>query len=119
MPKDDARKFRRAIARLNYLALDRPGMGVAAGKLSRCMARPREGDEKHLKRVLRDLKGEPRAGIVFRWQPIPSQLVVLTDSDWAGCKVTRRSTTGIVVKSGRTFTVFQQQTAEERHSIVW
>ena len=42
MPKDDATKFRRAVARLNY----RPDLCEAAGKLSRCMARPREGDEK-------------------------------------------------------------------------
>ena len=49
MPKDDATKFRRAVARLNYLALDRPDLCVAAGKLRRCMARPREGDEKRLK----------------------------------------------------------------------
>ena len=41
MPKDDATKFRRAVARLNYLALDRPDLCVAAAKLSRCMARPR------------------------------------------------------------------------------
>ena len=82
MPKDDATKFRRAFARLNYLALDRPDLCVAAGKLSRCMARPRQGDEKPLKRVLRYLQGEPRVGIVFRWPARPSQLVVLTDSDW-------------------------------------
>ena len=100
MPKDDATKFRRAVAKLSYLALDRPDLCVAAGKLSRCLARPREGDEKPLKRVLRYLQGEPRLGVVFRWQPRPSQLVVLTDSDWAGCKVIRRSTTGIVVKLG-------------------
>ena len=109
MPKDDATKFRRAVARLNYLALDRPDLCVAAGKLSRCMARPREGDEKPLKRMLRYLQGEPLVGIVFRWQPRPSQLVVLTDSDWAGCKVTRRSTTGIVVKLGEHLLCFSSK----------
>ena len=64
------------------------------------MAGPREGDEKPLKSVLRYLQWEPRVGIVFLWQPLPSQLVVLTDSDWAGCKETRRSTTGTVMKLG-------------------
>ena len=60
MPKDDATKFRRIVARLNHLALDRPDLCVVAGKLSRCMARPREGDVKHLKRVFCYLQGEPR-----------------------------------------------------------
>ena len=31
MPKDDATKFGRALARLNSLALDRPDLCVAAG----------------------------------------------------------------------------------------
>ena len=74
MPKDDAIKFRRAGVRLNVLALDRPDLCVAAGTLSKCMARPRVGDEKPLKRVLRYLQGEPRVGIVFRWQLRPSQV---------------------------------------------
>ena len=94
---NEATKFRRAAARLNYLALDRPDLGVAAGRLSRCMARPRVSDVQTLKRALRYLKGQPMLGITFSWQPVPVELVVLTDSDWAGCKVTRRSTTGIVV----------------------
>ena len=59
------------------------------------MAGPREGDQKPLKSVLRYLQWEPRVGIVFL-----SHLVALTDSDWAGCKETRRSTTGIGVKLG-------------------
>ena len=44
MTHNEATKFRRAAARLNYLALDRPDLGVAAGRLSRCLARPRVSD---------------------------------------------------------------------------
>ena len=44
MTHTEATKFRRADARLNHLALDRPDFGVAAGRLSRCTARPRVSD---------------------------------------------------------------------------
>ena len=64
------------------------------------MARPRVSDVQTLTSALRYLKGQPMLGITFPWQPVPVELVVLTDSDWAGCKVTRRSTTGIVVILG-------------------
>ena len=85
MTHNEAIKFRRAAARLNYLALDRPDLGVAAGRLSRCMARPRVSDVQTLRRVFRYLKGQPTLGITFSWQPVPVELVVLTDSDRAGC----------------------------------
>ena len=46
---------------------------------------------------------------IVHWQPFPSQLVVLTDNDWAGCKVTRRSTTGIVVMLGQDLLCFRNR----------
>ena len=48
---EEARRFRRAVARLNYMSLDRPDLATAANLLSRWMAAPRQGDEKLLKRV--------------------------------------------------------------------
>ena len=85
----DAEKFRRAAARLNHLALDRPDLAAAANLLSRSMAQPGEGDDKKLKRVLRYLQGQPECTLLFPWQENPMDLVVTTDSDWAGCKRTR------------------------------
>ena len=79
MTHNEATKFRRAAARLNYSALKPPELGVCAGKLSWCMARPRVSDVQTLKRALRYLKGQPMLGITFTWQPVPVELVVLTD----------------------------------------
>ena len=101
MPPDRATAYRRAVARLNYLGLDRPDVALAANRLSRCMAAPREGDEKPLKRILRYLRGRPDCSLYFPWQPMPQKLDVCTDSDWAGCKITRRSTSGTLVRAGQ------------------
>ena len=102
-------KFRRAAASLICSALDQPDLGVAAGRLSRCMARPCVRDVQTLERALRYVKGQPILGIAFLWQLVSVELVVLTDSDWAGCKVTRRSTSGIVVKLGELLLHFSRK----------
>ena len=83
MTQNEATKFRRALARLNCLALDRPDLGVAAGRLRRCMARPRVRGVQALKRALRYLKGQS-IGTAFHCQPVLVELIVLTDSDLAG-----------------------------------
>ena len=44
--------------------------------------------------------GAPRYEQRFRWQDRPSQLDIFTDSDWAGCKTTFRSTSGGVALWG-------------------
>ena len=37
---------------------------------------------------------------LYKWQGSPNEILVYTDSDWAGCQRTRRSTTGGVVMYG-------------------
>ena len=64
------------------------------------MANPREGDWAALKRIGRYLKGAPRLIQSFRWQTLPKSVDVLTDSDWAGCRATCRSTSGGVARLG-------------------
>ena len=57
MNVNDAKKFRRAVARFNYMSLDRPDLAVLANRLSRLMASPRIGDETWIKRGIRYLRG--------------------------------------------------------------
>ena len=64
------------------------------------MANPRQGDWAALKRIGRYLKGSPRLVQHFRWQKMPESVDVFTDSDWAGCRSTCRSTSGGITRSG-------------------
>jgi hypothetical protein len=52
-----------------------------------------------MKHILRYLHGTPDFGLLLRRSSI-SDLIVYTDSDWAGCPNTRRSTSGYVVFLG-------------------
>ena len=64
------------------------------------MANPTESDIIRLKRTLRYLRGRPRVGIHYRWQDPVKSLTIFTDSDWAGCTRTRRSTSGGMIMNG-------------------
>ena len=87
--------FTRAVARLNYLALDRADIGVATNHLARMMAQPRIGDEVALKRVGLYLKGRPICKIKFETQEPCVMITAYADSDWAG-----RSTSGSAIFLG-------------------
>ena len=54
-----------------------------------------------MKRLGRYLVGRPRLQQVYPWQSIPETLRIFTDADWAGCKESRRSTTGGCAMLGR------------------
>eukprot|EP00972_Heterocapsa_arctica_P033343 4907348-Heterocapsa_arctica.AAC.1 len=58
------------------------------------MSQPHERDFEILKRVGRYLINRPRAACLYKWQNSCKNVWVCTDSDWAGDKKTRRSTTG-------------------------
>jgi hypothetical protein len=90
---EEARKARRAIARVNYMAQDRPDLSVAARVLSQGMAHPHEGINVGIKRVIRYLAKCPRS--VLKICPDEKrELDIWTDSDWAGDLETRRSCSG-------------------------
>ena len=96
----EATMFRALVARLNYLAQDRPDLQFAVKEVARRMAVPKEGDWQALKRIGRYLVGAPRAVQLFHWQCFPQELTTYVDSDWAGCKATCRSTSGGAVMLG-------------------
>ena len=85
--------FRGAAARANYLAADRIDVQFAAKEICRCMAQPNHASWNALKRLCRYLVGLPRLVFVYRWQTVDA-IDVYTDTDWAGCPRTRKSTSG-------------------------
>jgi hypothetical protein len=99
LPERVARLFRSFAARANYLALDRPDISQATKELCRRMSAPRAEDLTALSRVARYLAGAGRVVYEFPWQHRPV-LSAYTDSDFAGCIATRRSTSGGAVLLG-------------------
>jgi hypothetical protein len=64
------------------------------------MCEPKQEDWMRLKRLARYLVHRPRVVAKFLWQREGSSLEVHTDSNWAGCKSTRKSTSGGLVAVG-------------------
>ena len=85
--------FRAAAARANYLAADRLDCQYAAKEVCRHMAAPTRAAWMALKRLCRYLVGLPRMVFSYKWQSA-SVIEVYTDTDFAGCPRTRKSTSG-------------------------
>ena len=96
----DAGHFRALAARANYLALDRPDIQYAVKEICRGMSRPTRGDLARLRRLARYLVGRPRSVWEFPYQEEGEELSGYTDSDWAGCRRTARSTSGGAILRG-------------------
>ena len=90
----EATLYRRGAARINYMSQDRSDLSFAGKEISRGMAKPCAGDMRRFKRALRYLAGSRRVVNLFAWQSPCERIDVYTDSDWAGCSKTRRSTSG-------------------------
>jgi hypothetical protein len=90
-------QFRAIAARANYLAQDRMDIQFSAKEVCRCMAVPTERSWRKLKRLARYLVSHPKMVLEFRKVEKRSrkdELHVYSDSDWAGCLRTRKSTSG-------------------------
>ena len=85
--------FRAVAARGNYIGPDRPDVQYSAKEVCRWMSAPTELGGTALKRLGRYLVGHKRLVFEYPWQEA-SGFDIYSDTDWAGCLKTRKSTSG-------------------------
>ena len=64
------------------------------------MSSPTNKNWQELKRLGRYLKGKPRLTINYNWQDPINILTSFSDSDWAGDRKSRKSTSGGIITAG-------------------
>jgi len=86
-------KFRGLIGSLLYLTASRPNIMFVVCLCARFQSNPKESHFKDAKRILKYLKDTTTVGL---WYPSHSliHLVGYSDSDFAGCKLDRKNTSG-------------------------
>ena len=91
---DAASLYRAITARANYISQDRADIQYAVKELCRRMSDPDSHCQARLVRLGRYLRGKPRAIALFPWQTCSGTQDVFTDANWAGCRASRKSTSG-------------------------
>jgi len=99
LEQDKHTLFRGVSARCNYVAHDRPDVTFAAKEVCRSMASPTSLSLIALKRLGRYLTDRKRLVYSYPFQEADG-IHVYSDTDWAGCPKTRRSTSGGAVMLG-------------------
>ena len=94
LSRDEAKHFRRVAARANYLGQDRPDIQCAVKEICREMSRPTTKGSGRLKRLARYLVAVPELKIEFGCDGEEEWIDAFSDSDWVGCKSSRKSTSG-------------------------
>jgi hypothetical protein len=96
----DQKLFRSIIGSLLYITVSRPDVMFSVCMCARFQASPREIHLKATKRILRYLKYTSTIGL---WYPKGAhfELIGYSDSDYAGCKVDRKSTSDCCQFLGR------------------
>ena len=91
--------YRSLASALQYITFTRPDLTYAVQQVCLHMHDPRESYLTALKRLLRYVRGTVDLGLVLH-RSSSAELVVYTDTDWASCPDTRRSTSGYAVFLG-------------------
>ena len=91
--RDRTPTFRSATMRASFMSINRVDVQQAVKEVARFMAEPNEGAWIMLKRLVRYLVGHGRLVQVISEQRYVKAPRVDTDSDYAGCVLTRKSTT--------------------------
>ena len=99
---ESATQYRSIAARLNYLSTERPDIQYATKECCHDMATPTSGSQRRLMRVARYLVGRPRLVWRFGAQGSVGVIEAFSDANWAGCRTSRKSTSGGVLMVGHT-----------------
>lgn len=89
----DSTVYKQLVGSLMYITTTRPDLMFVVCLLSRYMSDPREEHMQAAKRVMRYIKGTLGFGVFYK-RGLTEDLMVYTDSDYAGDIDTRRSTSG-------------------------
>ena len=98
--KGDDKAYRALVATINYLATDQPDLQFASKEACRDMAKPDRKSWAKAKRIGRYLVGRLQVVWRFPWKHGHGGWRAIVDSDWAGDRVTRRSTSGGIICLG-------------------
>ncbi|XP_019155374.1 PREDICTED: uncharacterized protein LOC109152241 [Ipomoea nil] len=96
---DNPTQYRRIVGALQYLTITRPDLSYAVNRLCQFMHSPTVDHWGMVKRVLRYVKGTVDYGLRLSASTSTS-IQAYSDSDWAGCPVDRKSTSGYAVFLG-------------------
>ncbi|GJZ68167.1 ribonuclease H-like domain-containing protein [Tanacetum coccineum] len=90
-PVSDSTLYRSLAGALQYLTFTRPNISYVVQQVCLYIHDPHEPHLAALKRIIRYVRGTLDHGLQLHVS-ITTQLTAYTDADWAGCLVTRRST---------------------------
>ena len=97
LSESEATKFRGLAAKVNFLAQDCPDLQFPAKEVCRDMSFPTVASWARLKRLARYLVTRT---VIFQHEWQDEGKLMLIASDWAGCRRTRKSTSGGAVLIG-------------------
>ncbi|KAK4284444.1 hypothetical protein QN277_001276 [Acacia crassicarpa] len=86
-------RYRGMIGSLLYLTASRPDIQFSVGMCAKFQSAPKESHAEHVKRIFRYLANTKTLGLWFP-KGQPEHLVAYSDSDHAGYKTDRKSTSG-------------------------
>ncbi|XP_062099735.1 uncharacterized mitochondrial protein AtMg00240-like [Humulus lupulus] len=96
---EDPLVYRRITGKLQYLIIIRPDLSYLVNKLSQFLTVPQLPHLKVAQRLLQYIKTCPGQGLLFP-ASFAVQMKAYTDSDWAACQDTRRSTSSFCMLLG-------------------
>ena len=103
MQKEEESGFRAIAASANYMAVDVPNVQFPTKEVCRDMSKPSVAAYERVKRLARYMAGFEEVCFDYEWQDEGDAINLrgFTDSDWAGCRKSRKSTSGGAVMLGK------------------